>query len=85
MIGNSSFFLELKECSSWYVTFGDGVKSKVIGKGSISQLGLPILQDVKLINGLFANLISINQLCDQGFSISFSKDNYEVMYQAKIL
>lgn len=30
-----------------------------------------------------ANLISISQLCDQEFSVSFSKDKFEVLNQDK--
>lgn len=32
---------------------------------------------------MFANLISISQLCDQGFRVQFSKDNYEVLDSGK--
>lgn len=46
----------------------------MIGKGRLNYPELPILQEVILVEGLIANLINISQLCDQGFSMSFSKD-----------
>jgi len=35
--------------------------------------GLPILNDVFLVEGLAADLISISQLCDQGLKVMFTK------------
>lgn len=42
------FLSKLKECTSNHVTFGDGAKEKVIGKGDIAKPNLPMLQDVRL-------------------------------------
>lgn len=39
---------------------------------------LPCLQDVGLVKGLSANLISISQLCDHYFSVKFRKNRREV-------
>ncbi|KAA0035373.1 gag-pol polyprotein [Cucumis melo var. makuwa] len=74
MTGNAVFFSELSECNAGYVIFGDEGKGRIIGKGTIDQPGVPYLLDVCLVQGLSANLISINQLCDQGYQVSFSKD-----------
>ncbi|XP_010549190.1 PREDICTED: uncharacterized protein LOC104820444 [Tarenaya hassleriana] len=48
------------------VTFGDGKKGKILSKGTLNVSGLPKLKDVKVVQGLRANLISISQLCDDG-------------------
>lgn len=74
MTREKSFVLKIKPCSSGYVTFGDGAKGNVIGKGRLNYLGLLILQEVILVEGLTANLINISQLCGQGLLVSFSKD-----------
>ncbi|KAA0062990.1 gag-pol polyprotein [Cucumis melo var. makuwa] len=74
MIGNASFFSVFMECNASSVIFGDEEKGKIINRGTIDQLGLPYLLDVHLVKGLSANLISINQLCDQGYLVSFSKN-----------
>lgn len=44
--------------------FNDRAKGKVLGKGNNLKLYLPKLQDVRLVKGLSANLISISQLFD---------------------
>ncbi|KAA0062616.1 gag-pol polyprotein [Cucumis melo var. makuwa] len=64
MIGNSLMFTDLIDCRIGQVTFGDEVKGNVIGKGNIDLLEAPKLKNVRLVEGLSANLISICQLCD---------------------
>lgn len=71
MIGNSLSFAELKECSVGYVTFGDGVKGTVVRKGNIDRFGALVLSNVRLVEGLSTNLISISQLCNEGFMVNF--------------
>ena len=72
MTGNRSFFTELEECASGHVTFGDGAKGKIIAKGNIDKSNLPCLNKVSYVDGLQTNLISISQLCDQGYSVNFN-------------
>ena len=79
MTGNIDFFSELSECKVGSVVFGHGGKGKIIGKGTINRPGLPFLLDVRLVQGLSANLTSISQLCDQGYQVSFSKDRCNVL------
>lgn len=64
-------------------TFGNVVKGKVIRKWNINWTGALILNDIISVEGLFANLISISQLCDQGFTLYFSKDKYGVLDSKK--
>ncbi|TYK27337.1 Copia protein [Cucumis melo var. makuwa] len=78
MTGNATFFTDFKEYHARHVMFGDGGKGRILGKGSISKLGLQCLQDVRLVKGLLANLSSISQLCDQGFLMKFGKKRCEV-------
>ena len=47
MTGNSTFFSNLKKCSSGYVTFGGRAKGKVFGEGDIIKLNLP---DFKMLD-----------------------------------
>ncbi|KAA0037284.1 gag-pol polyprotein [Cucumis melo var. makuwa] len=79
MIRNAAFFSELNECNAGSIVFGDEGKGRIIGKGTINHPGLPYLLDVQLVQGLSANLISISQLCDQGYHVSFSKDRCNVI------
>ncbi|TYJ96229.1 gag-pol polyprotein [Cucumis melo var. makuwa] len=85
MIGNAIFFSELSECNAGSVVFGDGGKGRIIGNGTIDHPGSPYLLDVCLVHGLSANLISISQLCDQGYQvISFSKDRCNMAEEASL-
>ncbi|KAA0035514.1 gag-pol polyprotein [Cucumis melo var. makuwa] len=72
MTGNQSFFTELEECTSGHVTFGDRAKGRIIAKGNIDKSNLPCLYEVRYVDGLKANLISISQLCDQGYNVNFN-------------
>jgi hypothetical protein len=56
MTGNKSFFETLVMEEGGCVTFGDGSKKKVIGKGTISIPGLPSLSNALYVDGLKANL-----------------------------
>ncbi|KAI3453478.1 hypothetical protein Pfo_010141 [Paulownia fortunei] len=60
------------------VTFGDGVRAQIIGKGTLNVNGLPILRNVLHVERLKANLISISQLCDQNLLVRFNKDSGQV-------
>ncbi|CAL8154408.1 unnamed protein product [Prunus armeniaca] len=72
------------KCVEGSVTFGDGSKGKILGKGDVETLGLPFLKNVMLVENLQANLISISQLCDDGSSVWFDKDQcYVADFQGK--
>ncbi|CAM8943748.1 unnamed protein product [Rhodiola kirilowii] len=82
MTGNPEFLTNIEECKgSSNVTFGDGVESKVIGKGILNVQGLPRFKEVLLVKGLQANLISISQLCDGEHHVQFSQDECVVLNQ----
>ena len=55
------------------MTFGDGAKGEIKGIGKLNCPGVPNLDNVLLVKGLTANLISISQLCDQGLNVNFTK------------
>ncbi|KAK2376831.1 gag-protease polyprotein [Trifolium repens] len=74
MTGEERFLVDIKSYTSSYVTFGDGAKGQIKGIGKLINNGLPELDNVLLVKGLKANLISISQLCDQGLKVDYSKD-----------
>ena len=61
------------------VTFGDGSKSQIKGKGIISLPGLLDIANVLYMERLRVNLLSISQICDQYFIVLFSKGKYLVL------
>jgi len=63
---------------SIYVTFGDGAKGKILGIDNLIKNGIPRLDNVLLVKGLTANLISISQLCDQGLIVNFNEPECQI-------
>ena len=74
MTSVKNLLVHVKSHSTSYVTFGDGAKGEIKGVGKLDCSGVPILDDVLLVKGLTTNLISIIQLCDQGFKVNFTKE-----------
>ena len=64
------------------VTFSDGRKSYIKGKGTISLLGLPDIANVLYVEGLRMNLLSISKICDQDFMMLFSKGKCLVLHES---
>ena len=80
--GDHSLFkvFESKKCGN--VTFGDGSKSQIKGKGTISLLGLLDIANVLYVEGLRVNLLSISQICDQDFMVLFLKGKCLVLNES---
>ncbi|KAG9458354.1 hypothetical protein H6P81_002862 [Aristolochia fimbriata] len=78
--GSTEFLTNLHKENGGQVTFGDGAKGSVVGKGDLNVQGLPKLTNVLLVEGLKANLISISQLCDQNLYVKFTRDGYQCQY-----
>ena len=73
MTVDKSLFKELKEGRSGNITYGDDSKSKVMGQGTVEIPSVPTPQEVLYVEGLKANLLSINQFCDNDLMVQFSK------------
>jgi hypothetical protein len=73
MTGISRFLENIEPYATSFVTFGDGAKGEIMGTGKLINHGLPKLDNVLLVKGLTANLISISQLCDQGYKVNFTQ------------
>ncbi|KAG9458415.1 hypothetical protein H6P81_002923 [Aristolochia fimbriata] len=74
MTGNAGNLTDMLREDGGQVNFGDGAKGEVIGRGILRVDGLPKLENVLLVNGLKANLLSISQLCDQNLHVRFTKE-----------
>ncbi|CAM8877440.1 unnamed protein product [Rhodiola kirilowii] len=79
MTGNPEFLTNVEEFNGKFVTFGDGIEGRVLGRGTMNVQGLPRLKEVLLIKGLLANLISISQLCDREHHVRFTQDECVVL------
>ena len=60
MTKDRSLFKVFKSKKGGNVTFGDGSKSQIKGKGIVSLLGLPDIANVLYVEGLRVNLLSIS-------------------------
>ena len=82
MIGDRSLFKVFESKKGGNVTFGDGSKSQIKGKGTISLPRLPNITNVLYVEGLRINLLSISQICDQDFMVLFSKGKCIVLNES---
>jgi len=53
------------------VTYGDNNKGKILGVGKIGMNPSTSIENVLLVDGLKHSLLSVSQLCDKGFLVSF--------------
>jgi len=79
MTGVDKYIEDVKPYARSYDTFGDEAKEKIEGIGNLIKNGLPRLDNILLVKGLTANLISISQLCDQGMEVNFSKPECQII------
>ena len=82
MTGGRYLFMVFESKKGGNVTFGDGRKSQIKGKGIISLPRLPDIANVLYVKGLRVNLLSISQICDQDFMVLFSKGKCLVMNES---
>ena len=82
MTGDSTLFKEFESKKGGNVTFGDGSKSQIKGKGIIFLLGLPNIANVLYVEGIKMNLLSISSICDQDFMVLFSKGKCMVLNES---
>lgn len=73
MTGNQEYIENLEHIKGRKVTFGDGAQGKIRGVGVTKRADLPRLINVYYVDGLRANLISVSQLCDDGFEVIFNR------------
>ncbi|XP_022872302.1 uncharacterized protein LOC111391337 [Olea europaea var. sylvestris] len=71
MCGNKALFTTLDEYNGGMVTFGDGGSTPILGKGIVQMHGLLVISKVLYVEGLKSNLLSISQICDADFEVSF--------------
>ena len=84
MTGNQSLFKIFESKKGGNVTFGDGSKSQIKGKGIIYLPRLPNIANVLFIEGLRVNLLSISQTCNQDFMVLFSKGKCLIMDESRM-
>ena len=66
-----------------YVSYGDNNKGVILGKGSIGSPSTITISNVMLVYGLRHSLLSISQLCDNGYKVTFAKDCCTIAHNEK--
>ena len=79
MTGNKEFLVNIRPTQGGDVAFGNGLNCKILGICSLNFEGLPKLKNVMLVDGLRANLLSISQICDQGYTVNFDSEKCNVI------
>ncbi|CAL9098073.1 unnamed protein product [Musa textilis] len=74
MTGDPSQFSKLSSQDEGFITFGDNNQGKIIGKGTIDNKSTFSIDNVLLVDGLKYNLLSISQLCDNGYIVRFESN-----------
>lgn len=68
-----SSFTNLILTNDVFVTFGEGNKALICGKGSISAFEIPKFKYVFYVEGLKVNLINISQIYDNQYSVKLTQ------------
>ena len=71
MTGDASKFTHISPKKSGHVTYGDNNKGRILGVGKIGTNSSNSIENVLLVEGLKHSLLSVSQLCDKGYLVSF--------------
>jgi len=74
MTDEKSTFQSLSLMSGGVVTFRGNIEGLITGVGKIYIPFYPSIDNVLLVKRLNHNLLSISQLCDYGYNVTFNKD-----------
>ena len=71
MTGDTDQFFTLERKEGGVVTFGNNDKGNIIGTSKIKITPSTFIDHILLVDNLKHNLLSISQLCDKGFKVTF--------------
>ena len=78
MTGDISKFVNIILKQEGHVTYGDNNKGKILGKGTIGNENNFLIYDVLHVEGFKHNHLSMSQLCDKGYQVTFKPNNCEI-------
>jgi len=78
MTREKSMFINLGLKQEWHVTYGDNNEGNILGRGTISDKSNFLIHDVQYVEGLKHSLLSISQLCDKGYQVTFKSSTCEI-------
>jgi len=77
MTRDKSKFVKINFKQEGHVTYGDNNKGKILGRGTIKDKNNFLVHDVLYVEGLKHSL-SISQLCDKGYQVTFKPNSCEI-------
>lgn len=83
MCGKKEIFKMIKKIDEGYVIFWDKAKGEVPGVRTITLSSSCDLVEVYTVEGLKHNILSISQLCDVGFQVTFNISSCIIKYLEK--
>ncbi|GJY33545.1 zf-CCHC domain-containing protein [Tanacetum coccineum] len=84
MTGNRKLFSTYKAYNGGNIIFGSNLRGNIIGKGTISNDSLKI-DNVEHVDNLGFNLLSIGQICDNKYRVTFSEHDSEITKDGKVI
>ena len=78
MTGNKALLLEFEEKAGPSISYGDANLGKTLGYGNII-IGNVIIENVALVEGLKYNLLSVSQITDKGYYVSFFDEHCAIV------
>jgi len=81
MMGDVSKFTIISPKKSGHVTYGDNNKGKIIGVNKIGTSSSTPIENVLLVEGLKHSLLSVSQLCDRGYKVSFDSEKCIIKHE----
>jgi hypothetical protein len=81
MTGDKTLLTEFEKKAGPNVSYGDGNTGQTLGYGNII-FGNVIIHQVALVEGLKHNLLSVSQITDRGFHVTFFEKHFEVISKA---
>ncbi|GJW59531.1 retrovirus-related pol polyprotein from transposon TNT 1-94 [Tanacetum coccineum] len=84
MTGNLKLFSTYKEYNGGNVIFGSNLRDNIICKGTIFHGSLSIA-NVKHVNNLGINLLSVDQICDSKCNVIFFEHDSKITKDGKVI
>ena len=81
MTGDASKFTHISPKKNGHVAYGDNNKGRILGVGKIGTNSSTPIENVLLVEGLKNNLLSVSQLCDKGYLVSFDSKKCVIEYE----
>ena len=79
MTGDRNKFVSLKEKKVGTMSFGNDGSANVIGSGTVTLKSKDALtKNVLLVENMNHNLLSVEQMCDQGHTMLFNSTKCEI-------